>query len=73
MVQINQTLSHGGPSCLYKTVEHLTRIHLDHFVQVEFAGVVKVVNDVGGVDVCVPQAIDDPNSGLDIEAGPAAH
>ena len=69
MVQINQTLSHGGPSCLYKTVEHLTHIHLDHFVQVEFAGVVKVVNDVGGVDVCVPQAIKDPNSGLNIKAG----
>lgn len=69
MVQINQTLSHGGPSCLYKTVEHVTGIHLDHFIQVKFAGVVKVVNDIGGVDVCVPSPINDPNSGLNIKAG----
>jgi LCP family protein required for cell wall assembly len=69
MVQINQTLSHGGPSCLYKTVEHTTGIHLDHFIQVEFAGVVKVVNDIGGVNVCVPASIHDPNSGLNITAG----
>jgi LCP family protein required for cell wall assembly len=69
MVQINQTLAKGGPSCLYKTVEHVTGIHIDHFVQVEFTGVVKVVNDIGGVSVCVPQSIDDPNSGLDITAG----
>jgi LCP family protein required for cell wall assembly len=70
LVQINQTLSHGGPSCLIKTVEHTTGIFLDHFIQVEFTGVVKVVNDVGGVNVCVPHAIHDSHSGLNIKAGP---
>ena len=69
VVQINQTLSHGGPSCLYKTVEQTTGIHIDHFIQLEFTGVVKVVDDVGGVDVCVPQNISDTNSGLHITAG----
>jgi LCP family protein required for cell wall assembly len=69
VVQINQTLSHGGPSCLYKTVEQVTGIHIDHFIQLEFTGVVKVVDDVGGVSVCVPQNISDKNSGLDITAG----
>ena len=69
VVQINQTLSHGGPSCLYKTVEQATGIHIDHFIQLEFTGVVKVVDDVGGVDVCVPQNISDTNSGLHITAG----
>jgi LCP family protein required for cell wall assembly len=69
MVQINQTLSAGGPSCLWKTVEHSTGIHIDHFIQLEFTGVVKVINDLGGVDVCVPENISDPNSGLNITAG----
>jgi LCP family protein required for cell wall assembly len=69
VVQINQTLSRGGPSCLYKTVEQTTGIHIDHFIQVEFTGVVKVVDDVGGVSVCVPENISDPNSGLHITAG----
>jgi len=69
VVQVNQTLSHGGPSCLWKTVEQVTGIHLDHFIQVEFTGVVKVVNDVGGVNVCVPATIHDSRSGLNITAG----
>jgi LCP family protein required for cell wall assembly len=69
VVQINQTLAEGGPSCLYKTVEQTTGIHIDHFIQVEFTGVVKVVDDVGGVNVCVPANISDPNSGLHITAG----
>jgi LCP family protein required for cell wall assembly len=69
VVQINATLALGGPSCLYKTVEQTTGIHIDHFIQVEFTGVVKVVNDVGGVNVCVPENISDPNSGLRITAG----
>jgi LCP family protein required for cell wall assembly len=69
MTQINQTLAQGGPSCLWKTIEHATGIHLDHFIQLEFAGVVKVINDLGGVNVCVPRRIDDPNSGLNISQG----
>jgi LCP family protein required for cell wall assembly len=69
LVQINLTLARGGPSCLYKTVEQTTGIHIDHFIQLEFTGVVKVVDDVGGVNVCVPQNISDPNSGLHITAG----
>jgi LCP family protein required for cell wall assembly len=69
MVQINQTLALGGPSCLWKTVEHLTGIHIDHFIQLEFAGVVKLINDLGGVNVCVPENINDPNSGLHIHSG----
>ncbi|MGH3274186.1 MAG: LCP family protein [Streptosporangiaceae bacterium] len=69
VVQINQTLSRGSPSCLYKTVEQATGIHLDHFIQLEFTGVVNVVNDVGGVNVCVPQNLSDASSGLRITAG----
>jgi LCP family protein required for cell wall assembly len=69
MVQINQTLALGGPSCLWKTVEHLTGIRIDHFIQLEFAGVVKLIDDLGGVNVCVPEDINDPDSGLHIKAG----
>jgi LCP family protein required for cell wall assembly len=67
--QINFTLQRGGPSCLWKTVEHVTGIYIDHFIQLSFLGAVKVINDIGGVNVCVPFAIDDPNSGLHISAG----
>ncbi len=66
---INSTLQHGGPSCLWKTVEQVTGIHLDHFIQLSFTGVVKVINDIGGVNVCVPFNINDPMSGLHIRKG----
>ena len=46
-------------SCLWKTVEHVTGIRLDHFIQLQFTGVVKVINDLGGVDVCVPFPINE--------------
>jgi LCP family protein required for cell wall assembly len=67
--QINTSLEHGGPACLWKTVEHVTGIRLDHFIQLQFTGVVKVINDLGGVNVCVPFNISDPNSGLHITKG----
>jgi LCP family protein required for cell wall assembly len=59
----------GGPELLVRTVEQATGLHIDHYVQIGFLGVVSVVDAVGGVDMCVPEAIDDPKAGLDIQAG----
>jgi LCP family protein required for cell wall assembly len=67
--RINSLLAVGGPSCLWKTVEQQTGIHIDHFVEIGLAGFVNVVNDLNGVNVCVPFNVDDPMSGLDITAG----
>ena len=52
--QIDNTLSYGGPSCLWRTVEQQTHIRIDHFIEMRYGGVVKVVNDIGGVSVCLP-------------------
>ncbi len=68
-VIINSLLQIGGPSCLYKTVEQQTGIFLNHFIGLGLVGFVKVINDVGGVNVCVPYAINNPVSGLNIPAG----
>jgi LCP family protein required for cell wall assembly len=67
--QLNWTYSYGGPACLWKTLEQATRIHIDHFVQVNFSGFKSIVNDVGGVSVCLPYAIRDPASRLNLPAG----
>jgi len=67
--QLNWTYSYGGPACLWKTLEQATRIHIDHFVQVNFSGFKSIVNDVGGVPVCLPYAIRDPASRLNLPAG----
>jgi LCP family protein required for cell wall assembly len=67
--RINSLLAIGGPSCLWKTVEQQTGIHIDHFVEIGLAGFVNVINDLNGVNVCAPFTVDDPMSGLDMNAG----
>src|SRR5690348_4771805 len=67
--QLNTTFSDGGPACLWRTLEQVTRIHIDHFVMVNFEGFKSIVNDVGGVPVCLPYAIRDPASKLNLPAG----
>lgn len=66
---INESLSHGGPGCTVATVSKLTGVQIDHFMLVDFNAVKALSNVVGGVEVCVDEAIDDPSSGLDIPAG----
>jgi LCP family protein required for cell wall assembly len=67
--RINAVLAAGGPSCLWKTVEQQTGIRLDHFIELDFSGFVHVINDIGGVNVCVPFTVDNPISGLRLTAG----
>lgn len=68
-VQINSLLDIGGPACLFYTVEQTTGIFLNHFIGLGMLGFVNVVNDVGGVNVCVPFNVNDPVSGLKLPAG----
>ena len=68
-VQINALLQIGGPVCLWKTVEQQTGIYINHFIGIGMLGFVNVVNDLGGVNVCVPYNVNDPVSGLDLAAG----
>jgi LCP family protein required for cell wall assembly len=59
----------GGPELLVSTVEGATGLHIDHYVEIGFLGIVSVVDAVGGVEMCVPEAIKDPKAALDIKAG----
>ena len=67
--QINATFAAGGPGCLFKTVEQTTRLRLDHFIELDFAGFEKVVDDIGGVSICLPFPINDPLSKLHLSQG----
>ncbi len=67
--QINETFAAGGPGCLWKTVEQTTRIRLNHFMELNFTGFEQVIDDLGGVTICLPYAINDPNSGLHLSRG----
>ncbi len=72
--RINQTLADGGPECVRETVEQQTGIYLDDVAELDFTGFQQVINSVGGVNVCLPFAIDNVittagGTGLDLPAG----
>ncbi|WP_427918120.1 LCP family protein [Streptomyces sp. cg40] len=66
--QINSALQYGQ-ECQVKTVHALTGITIDHFVQMDFSGVVKMSDAVGGVSVCVDADVYDTYSHLKLAEG----
>jgi LCP family protein required for cell wall assembly len=55
MNKINAAYSFGGPSLLIQTVEALTQVRIDHYVAIDFDGIIQVTDDLGGVDVAVAE------------------
>ncbi|MER6060683.1 LCP family protein [Streptomyces sp. NPDC001792] len=68
-VMFNEAYSTGGAACAVKTVESLTGIRMDHYLEVDFAGFRKLIDDLGGVSVTTTKSIDDPQSHLSLPAG----
>ncbi|MCW2947785.1 MAG: cell envelope-related transcriptional attenuator [Actinoallomurus sp.] len=66
---INESFNNGGAGCTWRTIESLTKIRIDHFAQVDFTGFKRVVDALGGVEICLPQRVDDKDSGLHLSAG----
>ncbi|MGW0294912.1 LCP family protein [Streptomyces tuirus] len=54
---INETLQRGGPGCTLATWQNLTGVYIDHWMMVDFAGVVDMADAIGGVPVCVNQNV----------------
>lgn len=67
--KFNTAFAIGGAPCTIRTVENLTDVHVDHYLEVDFAGFKNMVAALGGVDVCMPKAVQDKNSGLNLPAG----
>lgn len=65
----NTAYETGGPPCAVKTVESMSGVRMDHFVEVDFSGFKKLINTLGGVEVTTNKPIKDPDSHLDIQAG----
>ncbi len=65
----NAAYAVGGPACTIKTVEKLTQIRINHFVVVDFNGFRAMVDALGGVPVCVPEAVHDTTGHIDLPAG----
>ncbi|MGM9849641.1 MAG: LCP family protein [Bacilli bacterium] len=51
-----------GESCMMSTIENMFDIDIDYYVKINFAGVVKIVDTLGGIDVDVPYSFCEQNS-----------
>lgn len=67
--KLNSAYARGGPRLTVRTVERMTGVHIDHYIEVDFASFMKTVDAVGGVDVCTPVPLHDDYTGLDLPAG----
>jgi LCP family protein required for cell wall assembly len=67
--RLNSAYSIGGPTLLVQTVEAAANIEIDHYAEIGFEGFAGMVDSVGGVNICLDQAIDDPKAGIDLPAG----
>ena len=67
--QINATIANGGAGCTLLTVEKLTGLQIPFLAMVDFNGVIELSNAVGGVEVCVAEAIEDPYTSTYLEPG----
>ena len=67
--KLNAAFAFGGAPLLIETIELMTALKIDHYIEVSFAGFVGVVDALGGIKVCSKVDIDDPKSHLVMKAG----
>ncbi|MFF2654738.1 LCP family protein [Streptomyces sp. NPDC058045] len=68
-VKLNAAYAEGGPGTTVRTVERLTRVKIDHYLEVDFTSFMKTVDVLGGVRICTSRPLKDSYSGLDLTAG----
>ena len=65
----NEAFSVGGPACTIRQFEQVTDIRIDNYIVIDFQGFKDMVNALDGVEVCIPEDIDDPEHGITLDAG----
>ncbi|GAA2290365.1 LCP family protein [Streptomyces atrovirens] len=68
-VMFNSAYATGGAACAVRTVESITDLRMDHYLEIDFTGFRKLVDELGGVEVTTGEDIEDPDSHLDLKAG----
>ena len=67
--RFNQAIELGGPGCTIKAVNEMSGLDISNFMLVDFGGFKRIVDAIGGVEICLATAIDDPLSGLKLDKG----
>ncbi|GAB3285761.1 LCP family protein [Parasphingorhabdus pacifica] len=67
--KLNSAFAYGGSQLLTQTVESNTGVRIDHYAEVGLGGFAGVTDAIGGVDLCVPERMQDPKANLDLQPG----
>ena len=67
--KINSAFAWGDAPLLIQTLEDMTDLRIDHYIEINFTGFVKIVDALGGVEICTKRSIDDSKSHLTLDAG----
>jgi len=67
--KINSAYNWGGAPLLIETLENMSGLRIDRYIELNFVGFVRMVDALGGVEICTKKDIDDPKSHLTIPAG----
>ena len=68
-VKLNAAYAEGGPQLTVRTVESMTDVKIDHYLEVDFISFMKTVDVLGGVRICTVRPLKDTHTGLDLPAG----
>lgn len=67
--RFNQAIEIGGPGCTIKAIKEMSGLDISNFMLVDFGGFKRIVDAIGGVEICLATAVDDPLSGLNLDKG----
>jgi LCP family protein required for cell wall assembly len=77
--KLNSAYAVGGPKCLVKVIQKMSGLYVNRFMAVDFAGFSKMVDALGGVEVCTTTPLEDyelgtvlPNAGRQVVDGHTA-
>ncbi|MFJ4504339.1 LCP family protein [Streptomyces sp. NPDC088864] len=68
-VKLNAAYAEGGPGLTVRTVEHMTGVKIDHYLEVDFTSFMTTVDALGGVEICTARPLKDSYTGLDLAPG----
>ncbi|MET7567384.1 LCP family protein [Streptomyces sp. NPDC005492] len=68
-IKINAAYAEGGPNLTVRTVENMTHVKIDHYLEVDFTSFMHTVDVLGGVKICTAEPLKDTYTGLDLPAG----
>ncbi|WP_142218288.1 LCP family protein [Streptomyces sp. SLBN-118] len=68
-LKLNAVYAEGGPNLTVRTVENMTKVKIDHYLEIDFTSFMNTVDTLGGVEICTARPMKDTYTGLDLAAG----